>query len=144
MCKGFVKVATRPDASRRRALVFGAEGKVGFSWVTFGKDGVPLDMKAVLGGGEENGMAKDDIKAIAFHNRYLPYWIQLSYDSNPDSSRTLLPNPILPAFRGPVVRDPNLSPNKRFLDEMSGMLINCAGWSSLRPRRRTQQAGAGY
>lgn len=49
-------------------------------------------------------IAKDDIKIIAFHNRFLPYWIQLSYDSSNNSNHNLDSNAAIQfAFRGPVV-----------------------------------------
>lgn len=49
-------------------------------------------------------IAKDDIKTIAFHNRFLPYWIQLSYDSNKNGTRNPDNNAAIQfAFRGSVV-----------------------------------------
>jgi hypothetical protein len=48
--------------------------------------------------------AKEDIKTIAFHNRFLPYWIQISYDGNANSHRFLTNNSAIGnMFRGPVV-----------------------------------------
>jgi hypothetical protein len=47
---------------------------------------------------------KGDIKTIAFHNRFLPYWIQLSYDGNTNGTRSLDNNAAIQnTFRGPVV-----------------------------------------
>ena len=45
-----------------------------------------------------------DLKKLSFHNRYLPYFVQLTYDTNPHGTRALSENKGLGVpFRGPVV-----------------------------------------
>lgn len=69
----------RPDPSYRRALYLpDTKDKPRFVWLQYGDDGRPLDKAKCF-----PAVPGADIKTIAFHNRYLPYWIQISYDSNP-------------------------------------------------------------
>ncbi|CAE7219962.1 zf-MYND domain containing protein [Pyrenophora teres f. teres] len=45
-----------------------------------------------------------ETKKLSFHNRYLPFFVQLTYDANPTGTRVLAENKALGApFRGPVV-----------------------------------------
>ncbi|EDU47482.1 MYND finger [Pyrenophora tritici-repentis] len=45
-----------------------------------------------------------ETKKLSFHNRYLPFFVQLTYDTNPAGTRALALNKALGApFRGPVV-----------------------------------------
>lgn len=87
-----------------------ADGKVTFTWLEYELDSRPINLMEhfpciPLSFGQ-------DLKAVGFHSRYLPYWIQLWYDSKPDSihsslstvrSRSFNKKP-LAGFRGPVVR----------------------------------------
>lgn len=68
-------------------------------YLTYGDDGTPLDMQRCF-----SNTPAAEIKTIAFYNRYLPYWIQISYDSNVTGQRSLDENvSIGHAFRGSVV-----------------------------------------
>jgi hypothetical protein len=99
ICKAFAKsISPAPDC--RRALFFPTDQSSSrFIWLHYGTDGVPLYIERCF-----SNTPKSDIKNIAFHNRYLSYWIQLSYDGNLNSDRTLNKNKALQnAFRGPVV-----------------------------------------
>jgi hypothetical protein len=79
---------------------------------------------------------KCDIKTIAFHNRYLSYWIQLSYDGNVDGIRTLNDNSAVQhAFRGPVVAlayDAEEGLSKPALDVDTGTLNPVLEYARLR------------
>jgi hypothetical protein len=80
--------------------------------------------------------AKEDIKTIAFHNRFLPYWIQLSYDSNSNSHRNLKNNPAMKnVFLGPVVAlayDAEEGLSKPALDVDTGTLGPALEYARLR------------
>jgi hypothetical protein len=99
VCKHFAK-SDSPGPAYRRALWFEpTQPRPKFVWLKYGIDGTPLDIAAAF-----SITPKADIKTIAFHDRFLPYWIQLSYDSNPNRSRTMYDNPHMGhAFRGPVM-----------------------------------------
>jgi hypothetical protein len=99
VCKYFAK-STSPGPAYRRALLFEpTQSRPKFVWLKYGTDGTPLDIATAF-----PITPKADIKTIAFHDRFLPYWIQLSYDSNPNHSRTMYNNPHMGhAFRGPVM-----------------------------------------
>lgn len=58
-----------------------------FAWIKFGDDGRPLDMAKCF-----PKTRPGDIKTIAFHDRFLPYWIQISYGSMDVSGYSLAPN----------------------------------------------------
>jgi hypothetical protein len=90
LCRPFTSSSSddkKPDESYRRALYLPApHSKPKFIWLQYSDDGRPLDIAKYFpstGAGE--------IKTIAFHDRYLPYWIQISYDSN-TSGRSLTTN----------------------------------------------------
>lgn len=97
LCKRYA-TSTRPTPGMRRALLF-ATSKPRFIWLSYRNDGAPLDMQTWF-----PNTPRGDIRTIGFHNRFLPYWIQLSYDSNPEGKRSLAANGgIGGAFRGNVV-----------------------------------------
>lgn len=91
LCKPFVSSASddkKPDKSSRRALYLSAtSAKPKFTWIKFGDDGRPLDMAKCF-----PKTRPGDIKTIAFHDRFLPYWIQISYVSMDVSGYSLAPN----------------------------------------------------
>ncbi|KAF2127882.1 hypothetical protein P153DRAFT_432325 [Dothidotthia symphoricarpi CBS 119687] len=100
LCAPFLRShVTRPGPTFRRALLFPEHNaKPKFIWLEYGtNDGRPLDMPAYF-----PSTPPQEIKTIAFHNRFLPYWIQVSYDSNA-SSRVLQDNAGLQDVRGGVV-----------------------------------------
>jgi hypothetical protein len=85
------KVST--EYKLRRALLFEPGGKTRFTWLKFGKDNTIIPTPA-----------RPDNKTIAFHNRYLPYWIQLVYDGNPEGKRYMEFNQAIGGgFRGTVI-----------------------------------------
>lgn len=47
-------------------------------WLQYGDDGRSLDRAKCF-----PGTLAGEVKTIAFHNRFLPYWIQISCDGNP-------------------------------------------------------------
>ncbi|KAL6705951.1 hypothetical protein ACN47E_006230 [Coniothyrium glycines] len=101
VCKSYMRVHdARPSSKHRRALYFpGNANKPRFIYLAYDTDGTPLDMAKCFPDTPEQ-----DIKTIAFHNRFLPYWIQLSYDSNPEGRRSRDSNmSIGNAFHGSVV-----------------------------------------
>lgn len=81
LCKTSASSASfsaRPDKSYRRALyLLETSVKPRFAWIKFGDDGKPLDMAKCF-----PQTITGQVKTIAFHNRYIPYWLQISYDSN--------------------------------------------------------------
>lgn len=99
VCKSFAKSAS-PGSICRRALFFSPDqSRPRFLWLTYGDNGTPLNIAQCF-----PDTPKEEIKTIAFHNRWLPYWIQISYDSNMNKARSLAKtSPILHSFRGPVV-----------------------------------------
>ncbi|KAF1936417.1 hypothetical protein EJ02DRAFT_87387 [Clathrospora elynae] len=103
LCKPYIKLFDtneRPGPKFRRALYFPVDAaKPRFVYHAFGDDGTMYGMARCFPGTPER-----DIKTVAFHNRYLPYFIQLSYDTNPESKRELKENSSLGLpFCGPVV-----------------------------------------
>jgi hypothetical protein len=99
VCKTLV-ISKSVNPNNRRAMHF-ARSQVGpyFIWLTYGDDGIPLNIARCF-----PDTPTEQIKTIAFHNRYLPYWIQISYDSNVDQARFFFKtSPILGEFRGPIV-----------------------------------------
>ncbi|KAF2820744.1 hypothetical protein CC86DRAFT_428592 [Ophiobolus disseminans] len=84
----------------RRALLFRPDHTCPcFMFLKYHKDGKPVGLHDYF-----PDTPPGDVKTIAFHDRFLPYWIQLSYDSNPKSERELAVNEAIgEAFRGPVV-----------------------------------------
>ncbi|KAF3002586.1 hypothetical protein E8E13_008260 [Curvularia kusanoi] len=77
LCKQHTK-SSQPDSTYRRALYLqGEKGKPHFVWLKYGNDGLPLDKAKCF-----PSTPASEVKTIAFHNRYRPYWIQISYDSN--------------------------------------------------------------
>ncbi|KAH7079836.1 hypothetical protein BKA63DRAFT_590055 [Paraphoma chrysanthemicola] len=99
LCKPFT-TSTPPNSASCRALFFPATfSRPRFIHLTYADDGKPLDINSYF-----PNTPAHEIKTIGFHNRYLPYWIQLSYDSNPASLRVISKNTAPGyAFRGPVV-----------------------------------------
>ncbi|KAF1914136.1 hypothetical protein BDU57DRAFT_518946 [Ampelomyces quisqualis] len=102
LCKAYTN-ASRPTTQHRRAVLFAAEqARARFIWLRYGSDGTPLDMTAWfpdMAQGDDN-----DVRTVAFHSRFLPYWIQLSFDGNTSGTRSLDSNAAIQcAFRGPVV-----------------------------------------
>ncbi|KAH6643047.1 hypothetical protein C7974DRAFT_302274 [Boeremia exigua] len=91
--------SSRPDPANRRALYLPDDkDKPRFVWLKYGNDGRPFDKAKCF-----PTTPADDIKTIGFHNRYLSYWIQISYDSNP-SGRDLKRNmSIKSVWFGPLV-----------------------------------------
>ncbi|KAF1356064.1 hypothetical protein EJ07DRAFT_130339 [Lizonia empirigonia] len=85
LCKPLLSAQdTRPTPSHRRALYLpGTSSKPHFIWLQYGADGFPLDRSKCF-----PTTPTEEIKTIAFHNRFLPHWTQISYDSN--TSRRLL------------------------------------------------------
>lgn len=89
LCKPFGSPSDskKPDKSYRRALYLPeTNDKPRFAWIKFDNDGRPLDMAKCF-----PNSGADQIKTIAFHERHLPYWVQISYDSNA-SGRSLTTN----------------------------------------------------
>ncbi|KAF9692203.1 hypothetical protein EKO04_009956 [Ascochyta lentis] len=88
LCKQFVSSqGARPSSSHRRALYMpDKSSRPFFIWLQYGSNGYPIDRQNFF-----PGTPDADLKTIAFHNRFLPYWIQISYDSNP-SGRSLNKN----------------------------------------------------
>lgn len=95
VCRSFLKLIA-PSASTRRALLCTTESKRQFVYLSYGVDGRPIDIAKCF-----PDSPSEDIQTIAFHNRYLPYWIQLTYVSNLKGRRTLAPS--IGGFRGAVV-----------------------------------------
>jgi hypothetical protein len=51
-----------------------------------------------------DGVAEQELKKLSFHDQHVPYFIQLTYDTNPLRKRELKDNMSLGLpFRGPVV-----------------------------------------
>ncbi|KZM20284.1 uncharacterized protein EKO05_0003692 [Ascochyta rabiei] len=80
LCKQFVSSQdARPSLSHRRALYLpDKSSKLSFTWLQYGNNGYPLDRQKLF---PDTPIA--ELKTIAFYSRFLPYWIQISYDSNP-------------------------------------------------------------
>ncbi|KAJ4332462.1 hypothetical protein N0V95_009656 [Ascochyta clinopodiicola] len=80
LCKPSVSSQdARPSPSHRRALYLpDKSSKLFLTWLQYGTNGYPLDRQRLF---PDTPVA--ELKTIAFHNRYLPYWVQISYDSNP-------------------------------------------------------------
>ncbi|KAF2627519.1 hypothetical protein BU25DRAFT_340998 [Macroventuria anomochaeta] len=98
LCKHF-SYSSRLNPSYRRALYLpDTSSKPRFIWLQYSDDGLPREvMKCFL------GTHAATVKTIAFHNRYLPYWIRISYDSNPNG-HTLTENKTKASiWRGPLV-----------------------------------------
>ena len=73
ICKSFAQ-SPSPTSTYRRALYFAAPAsRPSIVWLHYGDDGKPLDIAKCF-----PDTPKMDLKTIGFHNRYLPYWIQLS------------------------------------------------------------------
>lgn len=67
-----------PTASHRRALYLPpSRPKPAFAWLRYGTDGAPLDMDRFFPGAPAGAR-----RTIAFHDRFVPFWIQISYDGN--------------------------------------------------------------
>ncbi|KAF1851403.1 uncharacterized protein K460DRAFT_351329 [Cucurbitaria berberidis CBS 394.84] len=133
LCKAFVDTQdTRPSPKSRRALYFPTDvARPRFIWLEYNIDGAPLDMQKCF-----PTTPKEEIKTIGFYDRYLPYWIQLSYDSNLHSQRILSKNmSIGHAFRGPVVAlayDPESGLGKPALDVDTTILGALREYAKLR------------
>jgi hypothetical protein len=106
LCKAYLDFATSPGPTKRRAMLF-ANRRVTFTWLDYANDGKPLDIAKCFPGAPE-----EHVRTVGFHDRYLPYWIQLRYDIDPDGpsadelpvgTRSNLKTPFA-ALRGPVVR----------------------------------------
>jgi hypothetical protein len=131
VCKPFAK-STSPGPNHRRALFFSPDKtRASFVWLEYGTDGTPFNVSSCFA-----NIPKKDIKTIAFHNRFLPYWIQLSYDSNLDASRAMGNNPLMQhAFRGPVVAiayDPEGGLSQPALDVDTATLAPVRDYAKLR------------
>lgn len=121
VCKPFIRsLTTRSSSKHKRALFFPPypNHPPQFIYLEYPDGiGIPLDLNQYF-----PLTPTEDIKRIAFHNRHLPYWIQISYDSNPHGKRSLSPTflssfscsnststtPCVPSssdksFRGPLV-----------------------------------------
>ncbi|KAH7086133.1 hypothetical protein FB567DRAFT_527274 [Paraphoma chrysanthemicola] len=134
LCKSFTR-STPPTNSSRRALFFSdSSSRPRFIHLTYATDGKPLDINNSF-----PATPAHEIKTIGFHNRYLPYWIQLSYDSNA-TSRVLPKNSALGyAFRGPVVAvgyDPVEGLSAPAVDVDTRALGPVVGYARLRERYR--------
>lgn len=80
LCKQSNTTASRPDATYRRALYLSDNTeKPRFIWLKYSDDGRPLDKAKCF-----TAVSGDlrDVGTIAFHDRHVPYWIQISYDRN--------------------------------------------------------------
>ena len=70
LCKQLT-TSLRPNPQYRRALYLPYQHeKPRFVWLQYGEDGRPLDKTKCFPTTPTN-----DVKTIAFHNRYQPYWI---------------------------------------------------------------------
>ncbi|KAH5760640.1 MYND-type zinc finger protein samB [Parastagonospora nodorum] len=100
LCREFTTSAKiRPTTNSRRALLLAPEyPRARFHWVLHDNDGRP-DVQSCY-----HDTQPGDIKTIGFHDRYLPYWLQISYDSNPKQRRNLGANSVAQhAINGNVV-----------------------------------------
>ncbi|KAF2853549.1 hypothetical protein T440DRAFT_547835, partial [Plenodomus tracheiphilus IPT5] len=106
LCGPYTKALTqRPSPNHRLALYFPpapAANPVSI-YLEYGRDdGVAVDVCRFLGGIEQS-----ERKTVAFWNRFLPFWIQISYDGNTAGSRFLDGNQSIggggAVVRGPVV-----------------------------------------
>jgi hypothetical protein len=98
VCKPYLAALTqRPCPSSRRVIYFPADSaKPVFAYLSFGEKGEVYGM--------ENFFPDGETKKLSFHNRNVPYFIQLTYDTNPLGKRELPGNKSLGRpFRGPVV-----------------------------------------
>lgn len=101
ICKSYVNATQKPiHESLRRVLYFPEKfHKPLFSVLAF-------DEKGTVGGLEDHfpAVPAQEIKKLSFHNRYLPYFVQINYDANTHGERALNENKTfgLP-FRGPIV-----------------------------------------
>jgi hypothetical protein len=131
LCKSFLK-STSLGSNSRRALFFAPDqSRPRFVWLTYDDDGTPVDIAKCF-----PDTPRDEVKTIAFHNRFLPYWIQISYDSNMCAQRTLSnTTSIQHAFRGPVVAlayDAEEGLSKPALDVDTGTLGPVLEYAKLR------------
>jgi hypothetical protein len=105
VCKTFTffkKVSNKVDPNKRLAMHFTHDNKAPpfFVWLTYGDDGIPLNIVDRCFPQTPPG----EIHTIAFHNRYLPYWIQISYESRLGyAGCPLRDSSMLPGFGGNVV-----------------------------------------
>jgi hypothetical protein len=101
VCKAYIKATQEAVCDpMRRVLYFPVNSaKPVFSILAF-------DEKGTVGGLEHYfpTVPAQEIKKLSFHNRYLPYFIQINYDTNPYGVRALAENKSfgLP-FRGPIL-----------------------------------------
>ncbi|KAI8933840.1 hypothetical protein NX059_009541 [Plenodomus lindquistii] len=138
ICKAYLKsLAQRPSSQHRRALFFPAESsKPVFVYLKYDEDGTPLDITDYLG-----GIPGADRKTVAFHNRHLATFTQISYDGNQSSLRTLEENMCIGggAFRGPVVvtsHDPDEGLSAPAIDVDTRILGAVRNYASLRGEYR--------
>jgi hypothetical protein len=129
--KPFTK-STSPGPDYRRALFLSPDKtRAHFVWLKYGTDGAPINITSCFANRQ-----KKDLRTIAFHNRFLPYWIQLSYDSNPEANRALSSNLLVQhAFRGPVVAiayDPEGGLSQPALDVDTATLAPVRDYAKLR------------
>ncbi|KAF1832595.1 hypothetical protein BDW02DRAFT_502684 [Decorospora gaudefroyi] len=102
VCKHYIEATaqTRCPSSRRVLYFHPLASKPTFTDIPFGPDGTVYGLSEHL----FPGVPDADIKRLSFHDRFLPYFIQLAYDTNPDKKRELEENRSLGRpFRGPVV-----------------------------------------
>lgn len=86
LCKKLLTSA-RPNPNDRRALLLPAEtGKPRFIWLQYGDSGIPFNRGETF-----PATPVKELYTVGFHDRHLPYWIQVTYDKNL-SSRALQPN----------------------------------------------------
>ncbi|KAL1795061.1 hypothetical protein ACET3X_006877 [Alternaria dauci] len=101
ICKKYVNFTREPMRETLRRVLYFPEKfhKPLFSVLAF-------DEKGTVGGLEHYfpGVPAQEIKKLSFHNRYLPYFVQINYDANTHGERALAENKSfgLP-FRGPIV-----------------------------------------
>ncbi|KAG9188594.1 hypothetical protein G6011_07299 [Alternaria panax] len=101
VCKAYANV-TREYISRalRRVLYFPEKvHKPLFSILAFDEEGTVGDLEHYF-----PGVPAQEIKKLSFHDRYLPYFVQINYDTNPHGERALTENKSFGRpFRGPIV-----------------------------------------
>jgi hypothetical protein len=84
----------------RRVLYFPVDSaKPIFSVLAFDEEGTVSGLEHHF-----PSVPAQEIKKLSFHNRYLPYFIQINYDTNAHGERALAENKSLRLpFRGPIV-----------------------------------------
>jgi hypothetical protein len=101
VCKRYIDARSHRPCPNSRRVMFFPTGvtKPFFLHLLFGDKGEVWGMEQFF-----KGVPEGELKKLSFHNRNVPFFIQLNYDTNPHGKRELADNMSLgKPFRGPVV-----------------------------------------